>query len=97
IGIVPAHAWAAQLLPQELEVVLQHLHVERLVRHHRVDAEAAGIRAAEAAEHRHDLEEGGFAESRLDELPPLADSGERPGSAWGGAVHAPRPVRGALR
>src|SRR5947199_2378043 len=96
VGIVPADARPAQLLAQEREIVLQHLHVERLIRHDRVDAEAAGVRAAEAAEHRHDLEERGFAQRRLDELPALAHPGECHRLARRRAVHAEWPVPGAI-
>ena len=96
IGIVPADARPAQLPPQEPQVVLDHLQVERLVRDDRVDAEAAGVGAAEAAEHRHDLEERGFAQRRLDELPALPYPGECRRLAGGRAVHAQRPVAGAI-
>ena len=73
--------------------VLHDVEVEGLVGHHRVDAEAAGVRAAEAAQHGHDVEDGRLAQRLLDELPALADAGQRarlPGRAQGQAARAMR-------
>ena len=49
---------------------------ERLVLHRRVDAEAAGVGAAEAREHRHDLDDRGLGQRLLDVLPSLGERGE---------------------
>src|SRR5437868_4810455 len=61
-----------ELGAQEPDVFLQHVEIERLVRHRGVDAETTSIGAAEAGEHRNALDHRRLAYGRLDERPALA-------------------------
>ena len=94
--VVPRDARAAELREQEAQVVTQRLERERLVRDGGVDAEAARVRAAEAGEHRHDLDRRRLRERRLDEPPPLAHAGQVHHLPRGADLHAERTVRRAL-
>ena len=96
VRVVPADERPLDLLQEEPQVVLQDAEVERLVRHDGVDAEAARVRAAEAAEHRHHLDERRLRERRLDELPALPHSGERERLARRREVQAVRAMRRAV-
>ena len=71
VRIVPADERPLHLRLDEAQVALQHLEVERLIRNLRVDAERAGVGAAEAADHRHQFHDRRLAQHRLDELPAL--------------------------
>ena len=54
---------------QEGQILTQLLESERLVIHRRIDAEAAGVGAAQAPDHRHDLDRGRLLECGLHEFP----------------------------
>ena len=96
VRIVPGDARPWHRPDQEPQVVFQHPEIERLIRHDRVDAEAARVGTPETAEHRHDLDERRFSKRGLDELPALANAGEVGGLARCREVQADRPVGRAV-
>ena len=73
VGIVPPDSRPFHLGEQEPQIGPQPIETQRLVIDHRVDAEAAGVRATEASYDRHDLDRRRLCQSRCDELPPLFD------------------------
>src|SRR4029453_11382300 len=60
----------------ETQVIADLIEGHRLIRYCRIDAEAAGVWAPQAAHHRHHLEERRFGDRRFDEFPALAQAGK---------------------
>ena len=59
IGIVPRHQRPPELLAQESQILLELVEIHGLIGHARIDAEAAGVGTAQAADHRNHFEEAG--------------------------------------
>ena len=76
IGIMKRDQRAFEFRQEEPQILFHHREVQRLERHNGIDAEAAGIRAAQAPEHRDHLYHGRFPQGRVDELPSLPDTGQ---------------------
>src|SRR6185295_19936160 len=74
VWIVPSNQRAFEFSQQESKIFLDHVEVQRLIRYYRVNAEAAGIRAPEASDHRDHFYEWGFSKGRFDKLPALSNS-----------------------
>src|SRR5581483_3068907 len=74
VRVVPADARPFHVGEEEPQIVADLIGLERLVVDGRVDAEAAGVWAAKAREHRDDLDRRRFLERLGDVLPPLADT-----------------------
>jgi hypothetical protein len=96
VGVVPAHDRIFHSGHQELQIVAQLDEAEWLVIDGGIDAEAAGVGTAEAADHRYDLDGGGLLQRCLDELPPLGQVRHLQRLPGGGEVPAYRPVLVAL-
>ena len=75
VGVVPGNTRPLQRPQQEPQVVLEHSEIERLVRHDRIDAEAARVWAPKAGEHGDDLEDRCLSQGQLDVFPALAHAG----------------------
>src|SRR5882672_11089951 len=60
IRIMPCDHRLLEFCQQEPEVLLHGLEIQRLIRHHRVDAKSTGIGTAHAADHGYYLEEWSF-------------------------------------
>src|SRR5205085_382361 len=86
-----------ELGPEEPDVFLEGHEVERLIGNRSVDTEAAGVRAAEAGEHRNALEERRLAHRRLDEGPTITRRREFLRLSRRGHGHADRSMRRAVR
>jgi hypothetical protein len=71
VGIVPADDGILDLGQQKLEVIPQPVEAERLIIDCRVDAEAAGVGASQAPDHRHHLDGRRFLQGGFHEPPPL--------------------------
>jgi hypothetical protein len=61
VRVVPRRDGPPEPRPQEVQVGLEGIEVQRLVRNGRVDAKAARVRAAQTAQDRHQFEEEGRA------------------------------------
>ena len=96
IGILPADDRVLHLLADEGEIGLQGAEIERLIGDGRVDAEAAAIGAAEAADHRHELDRARLLHQRLDIFPALAKVRYLARLGGGGEASAERAVRRRL-
>ncbi len=81
-----------ELPEEEPQILLELIQIERLVGHDGVDAEAAGVRASQAGDHRDALEQRGFAQVRLDVAPALADGPDLRRLPRRGELQALRPV-----
>ncbi len=93
---MPSHAGPFESRQEKPQVALDHVERERLVRHRRVHAEAALIGTPETADHRHDLDHRGSAQSRLDELPALLHTRQVGRLSRRAEVPAHRSMRRAL-
>jgi len=69
VGIVPADLRTGEPGPQEPQIGLQGLQIEGVERHGGVDAERAREGAAEASDHRDDLQQRRLGQGGFDELP----------------------------
>src|SRR5882724_9217522 len=69
VRVVPGHDGALDLAEEEGEVFGHLAEAEGLVVDRRVDAEAAGVGAAQAGDHRDDLDGRRFGQRRFYELP----------------------------
>src|SRR5687768_3944447 len=76
---MPADERTSHFFEEEAEVRTDLIEAERLIVDGGIDAEAAGVGAAHAADHRHHLDEGRRLRDRLlDELPARRDAGQLP-------------------
>ena len=96
VRVVPADPRPLQSPGEEPQVLGENTEVERLIRDDRIDTKAAGVGTSQAADHRHDLEQRGLPECRLDEPPTFAHPGKRLGLPLRRQMCADRPVRRAV-
>ena len=88
VRVVPADDRPLKLGEKKPQILLQDIEFQGLIRYGRIDAEAAGIRTPQAAEHGNDFEQRSFLEDCLDEGPAFADSGKRGGLLPRGDMNA---------
>jgi hypothetical protein len=96
VGVVPPHDRVLDLGQQEGHVVAQLRKAERLIVHRGVDAEAAGVGAAQAADHGHDLDRRSLGQGRRHELPALFQRRKLERLLEGGDLPSEGTVRLAL-
>src|SRR6185436_16295468 len=78
------------------KIFLDHVEVQRLIRYYRINAEAAGIRAPEASDHRDHFYEWRFSKGRFDKFPALSNSREFHWLTRRRNAHSDRPMSGAI-
>src|SRR5882724_3023984 len=96
IRVMPGDTGPLQLAEQEAEIGADLLEGQRLIVDDRIDAEAAGVGASHAADHRHDLEGRRLGDGLFDEPPALREARQLGRLAQGADLAPDRPVRGAI-
>jgi hypothetical protein len=97
VGVVPGNDRTWDLAQQKREVLGHLPEAQRLVIDCRVDAERAGIRAAETGDHGNDLDRGRLRERRFHELPAGREARQLERLPGGAHAAANRPVGCAFR
>jgi hypothetical protein len=73
---MPGHARPFHFLQEKAKILLHFFEVQRLIVNDRVHTETTGIGAAQAAEHRHDLNDRCLLKKPFNIFPPLTYTGQ---------------------